>query len=358
MSIESIIIDLIEGRRKNWFLWIILSVLSFLYRWVICIRHFLYDVGFFKSYLAKSPVISVGNIVAGGTGKTPFVRKLSEELSTGKGTIAILTRGYKSRAEHNFVLASLGEGPLVPASICGDEPYWLASYLDASIWVGKNRIQSAQEASLTDPRLFILDDGFQHRNIQRDVDIVLLDSTDLFGKGAFLPRGYLRDSPHRLKKAHWIIVTRLEDGLEEEIIQSIRFYTEAPIIGFRSTYTLNCAIKGKKIGAFCGIGKPDLFYKALSLQKVELIKTLSFSDHETPSLKELSFFAKECKKLGADYLVCTEKDLVKLSGLETLALPVEALKMDLSCVWNQNNWKEMIQSIKNKMKKNNRGAAL
>lgn len=359
MSIESTIIDLIEGRLKNVFLQAVLYVLSLFYQNILFFRHFLYDIGFLSSYTAKCPVVSVGNIVAGGTGKTPFVRKLTEELSEGCGSVAILSRGYRSQAEHGFVLASSGKGPLVSVAICGDEPYWLASKVNASIWVGKNRAWNARQASLTGAKILILEDGFQHRKMKRDLDIVLLDATNLFGYGYFLPRGYLRDSPKRLKEADFVVVTRLQEGFsEEEILEAIRPFTKAPIIGFAASYLLSPSVKGKKVGAFCGIGKPDLFYQALSLEGVELVKTLSLSDHEAPSLKLLSSFALECKNLGADYLVCTEKDEVKLSEISPLALPVEVLKMDLSCIWNQNIWKEMIRSIKNKTKKNNRGAAL
>jgi tetraacyldisaccharide 4'-kinase len=107
-------------------------------------------------------------------------------------------------------------------------------------------------------------------------------------------------------------------------------------------------LKGSKVGAFCGIAKPGVFYRALQREGVFVTKTLSQGDHLLPSLKQLQMFALECQKEGATSLICTEKDMVKLPEDMELALPIHSLKMDLECVWNENSWNEMIQSIKNR----------
>lgn len=350
MSLETIAVDVIEGRRKCPVFRGFFYGLSLLFQLGVKIRHFLYSVEIFRSEEYSLPVISVGNLVAGGTGKTPFMKKLVLELSEKPGALAILTRGYRSKAENGFVLASNGAGPLVEASICGDEPYWLACHTKASVWVGKDRCWSARQAITFGAKLLLLEDGFQYSKLKKQVEIVLLDATDLWGKGYFLPRGYLRESPKRLYKADWIVVTRLEEVLDlEKITQEIRRFTKAPILGVSGTYFLNPKIKGKKVGAFCGIAKPEFFYKRLALEGVQIVKTLSFSDHKTPSLEELSLFAKQCQELEAEYLICTEKDLVKLGNLFAFSLPVEAMKMDLQVTWNLPLWNEMLQSIKAKM---------
>lgn len=350
MGIESFVVDLIEEKKKVFFAKNILYALSLFYRMAVFFRNFLYDRCFFKSYKSSLPVISVGNLVAGGTGKTPFVQKLVEELSLEIGDVAIITRGYRSKAEHQFVLASLGGGPLVSSRLCGDEPYWLALYTKASIWVGKNRIRSLQKAALSRARIACLEDGFQHRKVKRDVEIVLLSGPDLFGKGYFLPRGYLRESPQSLSRADWIIVTQLEsDFCKEAILQKVRPFSKAPIIGFSSSYELDFQVVGKKVGAFCGIAKPSFFYKALGSKGVQIVKTLTVSDHHCPSLEDLSHFALECQKLGAEFIICTEKDWVKLDSLTSLVLPIQSLKMKFECVWNENIWKEMVQSIQTRM---------
>ncbi len=348
MSAESLIVDLIEERKKSFFLEKALYVMSLIYRMVVFIRNSAYNMGLLKSYGSQIPVISVGNIVAGGTGKTPFVQKLVSELSQKSGEIAIITRGYHSQAESSFVLASNGNGPLVSASLCGDEAYWLASHTKASIWVGKRRIQSLQKAGRSASRMALLEDGFQHRQVKRDGEIVLLNAEDLLGKEHFLPRGYLRESPKSLARANWIVVTYLKEGFcEDAIFQKIRPFSCAPIIGLSPCFELKKELNNKRVGAFCGIAKPDSFYKAL--RDVEIVKTLTLPDHKAPSTKELTRFALHCKKLGAKYLICTEKDQVKLSSLSSFPLPIEVLKMQFKCIWNENIWKEMVESIQSRM---------
>jgi tetraacyldisaccharide 4'-kinase len=142
MGIEDVVIDLIEGRRKSKVLQGSLYFLSLLYQMATKVRNILYDHKILKTHKSSLPVISIGNLVAGGTGKTPFVQKLAHELSQIPGEVAIVTRGYRSQAECRSLLASHGEGPLVSATICGDEAYWLALKTKASLWVGKNRLEN------------------------------------------------------------------------------------------------------------------------------------------------------------------------------------------------------------------------
>jgi tetraacyldisaccharide 4'-kinase len=186
--------------------------------------------------------------------------------------------------------------------------------------------------------------GFQHRKIARDLDIVLLSAKDLFGKGFFLPRGFLRESPERLASADKIVVTHIEDGMDlQKIEREIRRFSHAPIMGFSSHYSIKKNLQGKKIGAFCGIAK-----RAMGL---DVVKTLTCADHKISSLQALSSFALECQKMGAKALFCTEKDEVKLEKGLDLPLPIEVLSMNLVCTWNENIWKEMVHSIHTMMRK-------
>lgn len=349
MGIESFVLDLIEGRKRSFLLEKFLYSLGLAYRVLVVCRNFLYDAKILRSYKSPLPVVSVGNLVAGGTGKTPFVQKLSQELSGRPGEVAIVTRGYRSLSESQGCIASLGDGPLAQASLCGDEPYWLALHTKASIWTGKNRKKNLQKALESKAHTAILEDGFQHRQVQRDVDIVLLSAKDLFGKGYFLPRGYLRESPKSLKRATYIVITHLDpQSCKEEILEKIRPFSKAPVMGFSSHFDLNSSVQRKKVGAFSGLAKPESFYKALSSQ-TEIVKTLTLPDHQKPSLEVLARFALECQKQGAEYLVCTEKDQVKLLNTSSLPLPIEVLKMGLTCVWNENVWKEMVRSIQTRI---------
>jgi tetraacyldisaccharide 4'-kinase len=352
MSIERVIVDLIEGKRHSRCLQALLYLLSLIYHCLVKVRNALYDWNLSKTCKSVLPVVSVGNLVAGGTGKTPFVQKLIREVSKIPGQIAVLSRGYRSQAEASSVLASCGEGPLTSVDLCGDEAYWLALTTKASVWVGKNRRQNIPKIEKTQALLILLEDGFQHRKIERDIDIVLLSAKDLFGKGFFLPRGYLRESPKSLIRADLIVVTHLTEKMDlRKIEQSIRRYSSAPLIGFSSRYGMNESFKGKKIGAFSGIAKPDAFYEALQLEGANVVHTLTLLDHKTLSLEELSFFALQCQKLGAEAIFCTEKDRVKLPQEFFLDVPIEVLSMELICTWNENVWKEMVHSLQTRMKK-------
>ena|SRR3990167_4686994 len=349
MNVELFIIDIIEGKRKIPLLRGALYGLSFLFQIGVKTRSLFYRVGIFKTRSLPCPVISIGNLVAGGTGKTPFIKALIEELFLEKGKGAVLCRGYRSKLEkqQKSFLLSEGMGPKVLPVICGDEPYWLASHTNAQIVVGKDRMQSGLLAIDKGAELLILDDGFQHKQLQRDVDIVLLDSTDLFGKGYFLPRGYLRDSPSKLREADVVVVTRLEQShCREEIERAIRLYTKAPLVGFAAAYELDKQMVGTKAGAFCGIAKPSGFYRALETLGIEVVDTKTSSDHKIPSACCLQAFAKHCTELGALSLICTEKDYVKIIDVEAIPLPIYPLKMKFTCVWNENSWKEIKQSIR------------
>ncbi len=350
MSIESIVLDVIEERKRAPFLKGCFYVLGLFFQVGTKIRHFLYDLGICKSYKSSSYIISVGNIVAGGTGKTPLVRKLVNDVIKGTGSVAVISRGYRSKKRKGNLQISQGKGPLVPSLVSGDEPYWLAKETSAAIFVGKDRVTSAKLAEKKNIHVCILEDGFQHRAIKKDQEIVLLDALDLFGKGYFLPRGYLRDSPKRLVKADLVVVTHLTTGFsKEEILKKIRSFTKAPVVGFRSVFLLDKSVENALVGAFCGIAKPGLFYDALKSKGCQIVKSMTFPDHIAPSLEELTYFALDCKQKGAAFLVCTEKDLVKLPELQGFPLPISPLKMDLECIWNENLWKEMCQSIKNRV---------
>ncbi len=349
MSLESFVTDVIEGRRNRGLLAPFFWCLSKVYSCLVAIRHFLYDKDVFSSFKSPLPVVSIGNIVAGGTGKTPLMQKLLQDLNWNPGDAIIVTRGYRksSKIKGSFA-ASLGFGPMVDVSFCGDEAFWLAFHTSASVWVGSNRVESIKKAtsSKTSAKMIFLEDGFQHRKVRRDIEIVLVSAKDLFGKGAFLPQGYLRDFPSRLANADWIIVTHLTQNDHKGILErEIRRFSKAPIIGFSSKYQMTIPIEGKKVGAFCAIAKPQFFYDALVSEGSEIVDVCTLPDHKAPSEKSLVDFANRCKKKGAQYLVCTEKDAVKRSSMIVAGLPIVVCKMEMVCSWNEKFWKEMLHSI-------------
>lgn len=345
MVSQAFVISIIEGRKKAPVCRAVLYGLSLLFQGVSYLRNWLYDAGVIPSYKSVLPVVSVGNLVAGGTGKTPFVKQLMQELKAQPGAVAVLTRGYRSSNQKSAVKVENQS-----AAAVGDEAVILARGTNALVFSGKDRVASAKQAEKDGARLILLEDGMQHRRLQRDQEIVLLDGLDLWGKGFFLPRGYLRDSPKRLKRADWIVITHFDEVEDQErVFQEVKRWSSAPIIGVRANYRASTRLEGRKVAAFCGIAKPASFFSALEKRGAAVTRRLVSQDHEIPSLEELKAFAAQGKEAGADMLFCTEKDAVKLPLGASFALPLEILHMELEPIFNENFWKEMVQVLQNKL---------
>jgi tetraacyldisaccharide 4'-kinase len=327
MLLKQFVLDVINERRKGK---LFLHLLSHLYRSGVLLRNFAYDHRILKSKDAGIPVISVGNIVAGGSGKTPFVKFIANELLKNFH-VAILSRGYQSTSKNeNFQVTAKSK-----VSECGDEPFWLAQQLPkAQIWVGKDRFVSAQKAKKQGAQLIILDDGMQHRQLKRDFEIVVVDGTDPWGRGFFLPRGLLRDAPSRLKTADLIVVTEPRQGIEEELNK----YTEAPIVTVHVKPMLS--LQGKRVAVFCAIGNPDRFLKTIKEAGGEVVASFFKPDHALFSARELERYADRCK---ADLLVCTEKDFVKLPS--SFKIPIFALPTQLEICQGRDMWDQLLQKV-------------
>ncbi len=341
MPLQTYVQDIIEMRREAPLAKGVLYALSTLFKAGVALRNRGYDRAWFKTFKSPLPVISVGNIVAGGTGKTPLIRLLLQEL-VSECRVALLSRGYRSQIEKSGAVVNLAATASSP-EVCGDEPFWLSSlFPKVPIWVGKNRILSAQKAFEEGAECLLLDDGMQHRRLHRDLDIVVMDGQDLFGKNHFLPRGYLRDSKRRLASAALIVVNHAGEGFEGACAQ-IAAYSKAPIVGMEMR--LEGDFKGKKVGVFCGIGKPHHFIKEAG-RDANIIDTLIVADHCLPSQDELAKFAEKCRDLGAECLVCTEKDAVKLPKDLKMCLPISMAKGYLKIVAGESHWNDLIHKIK------------
>ena len=334
--LKSYVLDIMEGRRPGRSL---LRALSYLYLTGAFLRNGAYDLGVFKAQDAGLPVVSVGNIIAGGTGKTPFVKFLAQELSK-KLKIAIVSRGYRSKIENTGQVFQVI--PEMDVASCGDEPYWLARDLpEVQVWVGKNRLISAMRAKEKGANLILMDDGMQHRKLKRDIEIVLVDGEDPFGNGFFLPRGLLRDSPARLKTADCIVVINPSSGTLE---QELRHFTQAPIVF--AERVADVSLKGKKVAVFCAIGKPQKFLHSVREAGGEVVASFFKPDHDPFYPEELKKFAEESL---ADVLVCTEKDQVKLPLDFQCRLPVIALTTHLKISGNETAWQELLNNIQSRV---------
>ncbi len=351
MNLERTLLPIIRGEKKAPLVKTGLAGLSTLYRLLITARHLAYDRGLFNTSQLSVPVISVGNVTVGGTGKTPFVHLLASSLQA-KLQLAILTRGYRSQIEKKGEIKciSTGQGPLFSPEECGDEPYFLAQKTLAAVWVGADRVASGQQAINAGAKCLLLDDGMQHRRLKRDFEIVILDASDPFSRGRFLPWGLLRDSPTRLKQANLIVVNHLQDEEHYKKLQRMLApITTAPLIGMQIEVKNKTAFFPRKVGVFCGIGQPARFLQTVRDLKSEIVDTFIANDHGSLPPGQLQAFAERCHHKGAEALLCTEKDYVKLSLERNVHLNIVPIEIQLKIVAGEGHWQELIENILQKV---------
>lgn len=282
----------------------------------------------------SAPVISVGNITMGGSGKTPFVDWLAAEFSAEGREPAILTRGYGRRStERTLVLRAGSECPVFRT---GDEPQILLRSGHAHIGIGADRYETGtlMERELS-PDVFLLDDGFQHWRLHRDLDIVLIDALKPFGGGYVFPRGLLREPLAGLARASVFLITRIEPGVRTEAIERVlhRYNPAAPIFRSRiapvewvNAITNERAPVGAppflKIAAFCGLGNPRAFWTTLDSLGLNKGPRCNFGDHHHYRPVQIRRLAVRAREAGADALVTTQKDVINMP--ENLATTLDS----------------------------------
>lgn len=356
--------DIIYGRKKGiipFFFLCILLPLSWIYRIIVKFRNWLYDQGWMRRYIPPVPlVVSIGNIVAGGTGKTPVTLLLAKAFY-GRHMIAILSRGYRSKVENleSPVVLCEGNGPLFPAAYCGDEPYIYASrFPKALVIVGGNRKNAAKIAAKEGAQVILLDDAMQHRRIARDFDVVVVDVGDPFGQGYFLPRGFLREDIRSLSRADLIILNHIIDKQQFiDVKNQLIEYSLAPVVGTIGQVSVIRdlagreieSLQGQKVGMLCAIAHPEYFRRTLEKMGVVIVSELSLADHDTVKDKALENFAQQSVKEGATYLVCTEKDRVKLNDDLKLGLPIVWIQIELNIVEGEAEWLAFLKKAETKI---------
>lgn len=349
--------DIVKKKKRGLFASLIRSILlplSYIYRYIIKCRNELYDRGLMRRYVPPIPlVISIGNIVVGGTGKTPITLLIAKSFYE-RYLIAILSRGYRSKAENldNPVILCAGEGPIFPVSYCGDEPYLFAQRLPkALVIVGRDRKKSSLLAAKHGVQVVLLDDALQHRHLARDFDVIVVDAKDPFGHGYLLPRGFLREEVTALKRANLIVLNHVNDSLKiEEIKSKIRAHSAAPIVSTCEYVTAIRDLKGetvqfsdeKKVGMFCSIAQPDHFRYTLEQEGFTVIQEYCLPDHAEIHEKHLEQFAQACLKKGAHWLICTEKDRVKLHEFLVLSLPVIWVQIEIQIIDGKEEWNQFL----------------
>lgn len=335
-----------------------LFIPSFLFGCMIKVKNIFYDKGWISSKKAKIPVVSIGNIIAGGSGKTPVTLEIIKSLLEKNIKVGVLSRGYESQKAEKNLIGCLGEGPLYSSPILGDEPYLMAKrYPSIFLGVGKKRLVSCQKLVKEGIEVALLDDGMQHRKLFRNLEIVVLHGEKIFGYGGYLPIGYLREDPKRLAQADLLVINHTKDFTRIKSI--IKLYSKKPVCFIRpkisEIYSLDdkqkLSIKNKCIGVFCSIADPKPFIRLLEDSGAKVIETLFGLDHEKLSENQLQKFALRCKKAGAVQLICTEKDQVKLSGFVNTLLPIGYVSMEIEFLNGKENWDHIMDKLINLINK-------
>jgi len=322
---------------------VVASILSFFYLGVVNFRNWLYDKKIFRETKLSCPVISVGNITVGGTGKTPCVILLARMLQARGYHPAVISRGYGGKSVDAVNIVSDGVKILLDSETAGDEPYLMARALKGIpvITGGKRTVTGQTAIDRFGANVIICDDAMQHRQIFRDVNLVLLDNRSLSGKDRLLPRGRLREPLKALKRAGAVIVTRADETVEtDRRIKELIAAANIPV--FKSIHKPKeviraddseqkpvSALRGKKVCAFCGIANPGSFRKTLSMAGAEILSFDVFPDHHPYSKSELEKIKTEFTGCCADYLVTTEKDAMRLQHEPEFLKGVDILRIEM-----------------------------
>ncbi len=307
---------------------IFLLPFSWLYGFAIGLRDFFYDHGWIRAERLPVPVVSVGNLSAGGTGKTPIVLFLAQLYHSHGRQVGILTRGYGRKSSEPQIVENYEK--ITPEQV-GDEPFLLLNELKkVGLAVDKKRERGAQLLlKKMRPDVFILDDGFQYRRLVRDLEIVVLDATRPFDNRFLIPAGLLREPPAALKRASLIWLTRVNRATNlEQTLRDIRRISEKPVIQsihapveFRSVdgkkRLSTESFFGKEVVAFCAIGQPESFRQDLENLGVRLKAFRPFADHHRYTAEDVAKLKNLADRENAEYILCTEKDAVKLPAGES-----------------------------------------
>ena len=292
------------------------------------------------------PVVSIGNLTVGGTGKTPLTIWLARWLRQQRWRVAVLSRGYGGQRRDEPCVVSTGAGPLYPWSEVGDEPYLLAQELPGiPILVGKDRFASGQHAcQYFGTQVVILDDGFQHYRLARDLDIVLVDATNPFGQGALLPRGILREPLRALQRADAVVLTRVElaQGTLRDVTEQIcRWAPDVPIYHLRTTVQAvweedtplcsgTASLHNRRVVAFAGIGNPQAFAATLTQLGSDVAALVVFPDHHPYTERDWRAIIDVVHRYEADCLVTTTKDRVRLTPSWQASAPLYTIRIEVN----------------------------
>ncbi|MFW6131542.1 MAG: tetraacyldisaccharide 4'-kinase [Candidatus Aminicenantaceae bacterium] len=305
-------------------------LISFLYRRACWIRNLMYAANIFKCKKSPIPVLSIGNISFGGTEKTPLAIHLVSFFIKEKIRVGIISRGYKGKWENKGGVLSDGKNIYGSWEDAGDEPFMMSKTIpQAGVYIGKNRYHSCQKAAQSGFDLAILDDGFQHRQLCRDLDIVLINPLEKIA---------LREPFISLKRADILLIKKNSGKIKEKLSHRFKkkHIYEYKVIKkgfFPMGKTIPLAenqLKNKRILVFSGIARPERFHNMLQNSGIKSYFSINFPDHHHYPLSSIKRILKKYKSIGAQAIITTEKDTVKIKEHPAFSnIPVYYLKIDL-----------------------------
>ena len=338
-NLRTYFIYLIHSKESDGFFMTLLMglfyIFSLVYEQLVNMKLLCYKAGILGKEKLNCYVISLGNITVGGTGKTPTAQRLARDIRDMGYKVVILNRGYRSKWHGEVGIVSDGKNLHMDAAEAGDEAYMLAKHLpNVPVLIGAERAVTGKYAiEHFGAEVAILDDGYQHWQLIRDMDILLVDAVNVFGNGHLLPRGTLRESMSHISRADVCLITKVdqaEAGAGEYIRETVHKYNkDAKIV--ESIHQPRCfiplaewfidlasegvsveTISGKKILAVSAIGNPASFEQTLRDLGAEIMESIRYPDHHEYTVKEMRDVLQQADALGAEYIVITEKDAVKI----------------------------------------------
>ena len=337
-----------EERGSVWvdLLRVIATLTAWFYDKVVTLRNLLFDRGVLRIRRLNCPVISVGNLTMGGTGKTPMVVWLANLFSKEGYRVGIVSRGYGGLDSSRVIVVSDGDNILAEQSVSGDEPLMLARRLqDIPVLCSSKRAEAAKAAvEKFKCNALILDDGFQHRYLARDLDIVMLDSRNPFGSGKLFPRGTLREKSAALARAQVLVLSRFDQSEDaEKNCHNLRrqWPNKAVITATHRPVRIFSAVDhGERpltsltelrLAAFAGIARPNDFFQSVQNLGARLVYTAALPDHYPLTSELLASLVREASNVSPELWLTTEKDWVRLPQVlpQDMELWVMAMEIDL-----------------------------
>jgi tetraacyldisaccharide 4'-kinase len=336
-----------------------LWLLSWLYGGIVRGQQASYTSGLRRRKRLPCRVVSIGNLTLGGTGKTPLAMWVARWYQQHGCRVAVLSRGYGVRPSGRFRVVSVGDGPLLDWRAVGDEAYLLAQSLPGiPVLTGQDRYLSGRYAcDYFGTQVVVLDDGFQHYALHRDLDVVLLDASNPFGHGALLPRGILREPISALRRADAVILTRADmagtalPALWQQVssragqrpVSCMTTVAEALCQGNRDTGLEK--LQGRRAVAFAGIGNPQAFAATLGQLETEVAGLIVFPDHYPYTAHDWQAMVNMARQRQASCLVTTEKDAVRLAPSWQTSIPLYTLRIGVRFLHESPLWQQQLHAV-------------